>query len=110
MLLPGPFILGAYPPTPTVLQTFAGDAGAQIMVYVVIVDLGVLALSTVRNWRWFTLLALLGSLASFGIWYEEYGEETALTIVQGSLTAIFLIFIGVTTLFHVVLEACGPGV
>ena len=98
----GPFILGAYPPTPTVLRTFAGDAGAQIMVYVVIVDLGVLALSTVRNWRWFTLLALLGSLASFGIWYEEYGEETALTIVQGSLTAIFLIFIGVTTLFHVV--------
>ena len=97
----GPFILGVYPPTPTVLQTFAGDAGAQIIVYVVIVDLGVLALSTVRNWRWFSLLALLGSLASFGIWYGEYGEETALTIVQGSLTAIFLIFIGVTTLFHV---------
>ena len=98
----GPFILGAYPPKPTVLQTFASDASAQIMVYVVIVDLGVLALSTVRNWRWFTLLALLGSLASFGIWYGEYGEETAVTIVQGSLTAIFLIFIGVTTLFHVI--------
>ena len=98
----GPFILGAYPPKPTVLQTFASDASAQIMVYVAIVDLGVLALSTVRNWRWFTLLALLGSLASFGIWYGEYGEETAVTIVQGSLTAIFLIFIGVTTLFHVI--------
>ena len=98
----GPFILGAYPPTPTVLQTFASDASAQIMVYVVIVDLGVLALSTVRNWRWFSLLALLGSLASFGIWYGEYGEETAVTIVQGSLTTIFLIFIGVTTLFHVI--------
>ena len=98
----GPFILGAYPPTPTVRQTFASDASAQIMVYVAIVDLGVLALSTVRNWRWFTLLALLGSLASFGIWYGEYGEETAVTIVQGSLTAIFLIFIGVTTLFHVI--------
>ncbi len=98
----GPFILGAYPPKPTVLQTFASDASAQIMVYVVIVDLGVLALSTVRNWRWFSLLALLGSLASFGIWYGEYGEETAVTIVQGSLTAIFLIFIGVTTLFHVI--------
>ena len=98
----GPFILGAYPPTPTVRQTFTSDASAQIMVYVAIVDLGVLALSTVRNWRWFTLLALLGSLASFGIWYGEYGEETAVTIVQGSLTAIFLIFIGVTTLFHVI--------
>ena len=98
----GPFILGAYPPKPTVLQTFASDASAQIMVYVAIVDLGVLALSTVRNWRWFTLLALLGSLASFGIWYGEYGEQTAVTIVQGSLTAIFLIFIGVTTLFHVI--------
>ena len=96
-----PFLLGAFEAAEETRETFAGNAGAQIMVYVIVVDLGVLALSSVRNWRWFTLLALLGSLASFGIWYGDYGEEAALAVVQAGLTAIFLIFVGATTLFHI---------
>ena len=78
-----------------------------LLVYVMVVDLGVLWLSTFRNWRWFTLLALIGSLAVFGLWYDRFGGEVSLLTSQGSLTIIFLIFVGATTLYHIVWrQAC----
>ena len=70
-----------------------------LLAYVIILDLGVLALATFRNWRWFTLLALLGSLALFGFWYEELNP--GLLLAQAGITVIFLIFVGATTLFHI---------
>ena len=83
-----------------------GAAGAArsfwLLVYVMVVDLGVLALSTFRNWRWFTLLALIGSLATYGAWYGWYGDDVSLLTSEGSLTLIFLIFVGATTLYHFV--------
>ena len=70
----------------------------EILAYVLMLDLGVLALAVVRNWRWFTLLALLGSLALFGFWYEELNP--GLLPAQVGITLIFLIFVAATTLFH----------
>ena len=90
-----PFVIGAS--GEEARDTFAGSASAQVMLYVIVVDLGVVALSTVRNWRWLTLLALAGSLATFGWWYEDSPD---LEVAQSGLTAVFLIFIGATTLFH----------
>ena len=80
----------------------SSGSGALLLAYIIVVDLGVLALSTFRNWRWLTLLALLGSLAAYGLWYGEYGDSTSLLVSQGSLTIMFLIFVGATTLFHIV--------
>ena len=73
-----------------------------LLVYVMVVDLGVLWLSSFRNWRWFTLLALVGSLSVFGMWYDRFGDEVSLMTSMGSLTLIFLIFVGATTLYHFV--------
>ena len=70
-----------------------------LLSYVVMLDFGVLALATFRNWRWFTLLALLGSLALFGFWHEELNP--GLLLAQVGITVIFLIFVGATTLFHI---------
>lgn len=102
-------ILGAFV-APFVTGGVGGDAepvGAigpsfQLMAYVIVVDLGVLALSTFRSWRWFTILALLGSLLTFSAWYLEYGDDISLLTAQGSLTIIFLIFVAATTLFHLI--------
>ena len=69
-----------------------------LLVYVLVLDLGVLALATFRNWRWFTLLALFGSLALFAFWHEELNPS--LLLAQVGITVIFLIFVGATTLFH----------
>ena len=95
-----PFILSGFAPE-TRGAAQAGE-GIQILVYIMVVDLGVLALSTFRNWRWFTLLALLASLVAFGAWYGKFGDEASLLTSQGGLTLIFLIFVGATTLYHIV--------
>ena len=68
--------------------------------YVLALDVGVLALATFRNWRWFTLLALVGSLILFLFWKVEL--EPALWVAQAGITVIFLIFVAATTLFHLV--------
>jgi uncharacterized membrane protein len=102
-------ILGAFIAPLIMAASPAGAPGAAsaarsfwLLVYVMVVDLGVLALSTFRNWRWFTLLALIGSLATYGAWYGWYGDDVSLLTSEGSLTLIFLIFVGATTLYHFV--------
>ena len=70
-----------------------------LLAYVLVLDLGVLGLATFRNWRWFTLLGLLGSLGLFWLWLDELNPELLLS--QLGLTFIFLIFMGATTLFHI---------
>jgi uncharacterized membrane protein len=93
-----PFILGAFgPDIPGGRQT---GAAIQLLAYVWVVDLGVIALSTFRNWRWFTLLALVSSLAAFGGWYGHFGDGVSLLVSEVGLTIIFLIFVGATTLYH----------
>lgn len=69
-----------------------------LLAYVLLLDLGVLALATFRNWRWFTLLGILGSLLLFGFW--QWDLSPGLLLSQIALTIIFLIFVGATTLFH----------
>ena len=70
-----------------------------LLAYVLVLDLGVLALATFRNWRWFTLLGLLGSLGLFWFWFDQL--EPGLLLAQVGITVIFLIFMGATTLFHI---------
>ncbi len=77
-----------------------------LLYYVLILDLGVLALTVFRNWRWFTLLALLGSLGLFGSWY--FTTDPGLELAQVGNTFIFLIFAGATTLFFI-LRGRAPG-
>ena len=67
--------------------------------YILVVDLGILGVSTFRNWRWFTLLGWAGSYGLFTYWLAAFpGYEPFL--VQIALTGVFLVFAGATTLFH----------
>ncbi|MDE0140343.1 MAG: DUF2339 domain-containing protein [Caldilineaceae bacterium] len=70
----------------------------EFLTYVLVLDLGVLSLAVARNWRVFTLLALLGSLMLFGFWFDALNP--GLLLAQIGITLIFLIFVGATTLFH----------
>jgi len=102
-------ILGAFI-APFILGAFGGNGSAaggtgqvvQLLAYVILVDIGVLILSSFRNWRWFTLLALFGSLIAFGVWHEEFQRYISLATAEIGITIIFLIFAGATTLFHIV--------
>ena len=73
---------------------------AALLAYVLVLDVGVLALATFRNWRWFTLLALAGSLILFVFWKEQLAPSLALA--QVGATVVFLIFVGATTIFHLI--------
>jgi uncharacterized membrane protein len=95
-----PFVLGAFGEG----GLAASEAGraVQLLGYIILVDIGVLILSTFRNWRWFTLLALFGSLIAFGVWYGEFERDISLATAEIGITVIFLIFVGATTLFHII--------
>ena len=83
--------------TPLILADLLPDQ-LVLLAYVLVLDVGVLALATFRNWRWFTLLALVGSVALYIFWRDSFSP--GILVAQSGLTAIFLIFVGATTLFH----------
>lgn len=72
-----------------------------LLLYILTVDVGVLVISTFRNWRWLTLIGILASYLLFLIWIEAI-PTPSLFLAQSGLTGIFLIFAGATTLFHVI--------
>ncbi len=85
--------------TPLLLQERLPDQRL-LLAYVLVLDVGVLALASFRNWRWFTLLAWAGSLVLLGFWRQELEPPTGLAQIGN--TAIFLIFVAATTVFHLV--------
>ncbi len=68
--------------------------------YILLVDLGILGISTFRNWRWFTLVGWVGSygLFAYGLDYYPGFDPVPAHIV---LTGVFLTFAAATPLFHI---------
>ena len=95
-----PFLLGAFGERGMAARG-TGQA-IQLLAYVIVVDLGVLILSAFRNWRWFILLALGCSLIAYGFWYGEFHGQVGSATAEIGITIIFLIFVGATSLFHMV--------
>ncbi len=95
-----PFILGAFEERS--IRTGGTGQAIQLLVYIIVIDLGVLLLATFRNWRWFTLLSLGCSLITYGFWYGEFHRQVGIATAEIGITAIFLIFVGATSLFHVI--------
>ena len=93
-------IIGAFV-TPLLLGETRHETNEHwLLVYIFIVDLGILGISTFRNWRWFTLVGMVGSYGLFAIWQDRVDYDAVLAGL--GLTGIFLVFIGATTLFHIV--------
>lgn len=93
-------IVGAFL-TPVLLGgNLQADQRFVLLAYILLVDLGILGVSTFRNWRWFTLVGLLASYLLFSRWMGQIPERDLL-LGQAGLTGIFFIFVGATTLFHI---------
>ncbi len=97
-----PFILGAFVDRGDIGRRDDTGYAIQLLVYIIIIDIGVLILSTFRNWRWFTLLALFCTLIAYAAWYSEFDRTVGLATAEIGLTIMFLIFVGATSLFHIV--------
>ena len=92
-------IIGAFV-TPLLIGSKPDTNEHLLLLYIFIVDLGILGISTFRNWRWVTLVGMVGSYGLFAIWQDRVDYNTVLAGL--GLSGIFLVFIGATTLFHIV--------
>ena len=92
-----PYILGAFGHRGITERTEA--QAIQLIVYLIVVDISVLILSTFRNWRWFVLLAFACSMITYGIWYIGFGDQVSIALAEISITIIFISFIGATFLY-----------
>ena len=87
--------------TPVLLAgTLESSQRMVLLLYILLVDAGILGVSTFRNWRWFTLVGLVASYILFAIWLRQVPAGDLL-IAQLGLSGIFLLFAGATTLFHI---------
>ena len=92
-------IIGAFA-TPLLLGARPDTNEHLLLLYIFIVDLGIFGISTFRNWRWFTLVGMVGSYGLFAIWQDRVDYDPGMAGL--GLSGIFLVFIGATTLFHIV--------
>lgn len=102
-----PFILGAF--GEGTLGSGSVSQAVFLIIYIIIIGLGILVLSTFRTWRWLTLLGLACSLITYGFWYQEFHWTVNTGAAELGITAIFLIFAGATSLFHIIRRII-PGV
>ena len=71
-----------------------------VLLYILIVDVGILAISAFRNWRWLTLVGWAGSYGIFSYWLIDFsGFDPVFAHI--ALTGIFLSFAAATPLFHI---------
>ena len=69
------------------------------LAYILVVDAGILAISTFRNWRWFNLVGWAGTYGVFFFWTSQFSDYDPV-MAQIGLTGMFLILAGATSLFH----------
>ena len=64
-----------------------------ILIYLLAIDAGILGVSTFRNWRWFTLVGLIGSYGVVAFWLLENSGDSLMVqpfITQFGLTMMFM--------------------
>ena len=69
------------------------------LAYILVVDAGILAISTFRNWRWFNLVGWAGTYGVFFFWTSRFSDYDPV-LAQIGLTGMFLILAAATSLFH----------
>tara|TARA_Y100000590_G_scaffold232024_1_gene261387 strand:+ start:1180 stop:3750 length:2571 start_codon:yes stop_codon:yes gene_type:complete len=94
-------LFGAFA-NPLLIDSGASDTRAiMLWPYTIAVAVGILGIAAVRNWPWFTLAGLTGSyFVSAVLVYQTPTDGLALSVV--GILLIFLVFVGATTLFHII--------
>ena len=97
-------LFGAFA-TPVLLEGEIDTETYYIMVsaYIILVDLGILFVSSLRNWPYFVLVGLIFSYILVGrVWDDSSLSLQVVIISQILATFVFLIFVGSTNLFHLI--------
>lgn len=86
---------------PVLLAGDLEDQRIALLAYILIVDLGVLVVSSFYSWQWFIRIGMFATYLLFGWWIDAIPASETIVAELG-VAAAFLIFVGATTLFHVI--------
>jgi uncharacterized membrane protein len=81
--------------TPILLSTNQNQPNA-LFFYLVILNLGILAVSVWKLWRPLAFIGFFGTMFLYLGWHSSFYDETQIMIAQGYLAVFFLIFFGVS--------------
>ena len=74
-----------------------------LIIYLLVIDLGVIGVALFKNWRWFKLVSVIGSYAGFALWFGEYEDRNLSTgFAIFALTLLFLVLFVSATGFHLI--------
>ncbi len=91
-------VVGAFI-SPVLLGTDLPDVRF-VLAYILLVDIGILAISAFRNWRWLTLVGWVGSYGIFSYWLIDLpGYDPVFAHL--ALSGIFLTFAAAMPLYHI---------
>lgn len=98
-----PFLYaGVTEPDFQVDKLFAGQKYF-LIIYLLVINLGVIGVAIFKNWKWFKLVSVIGSYAGFALWFGEYEDRnlsTGFTIF--TLTLLFIVLFVSSTGFHLI--------
>ena len=98
-------IVGAFI-TPVLMETEIREHIYLGIIYILIIDLGIVTLASRKKWQWYTLLGLIGSYVVGGLMASELPDADAIYSQLG-LSGVFLIFI-VATVIHNIYNRSKP--
>ena len=86
--------------TPALLGDELGDRLYIGLGYLLVVDAGIVAVASVRGWRWYTLIGMVASYVLFAVWLDHIPPDETIAAQLG-LSGVFLIFLGAATLYNI---------
>lgn len=87
--------------TPLLLGEDLADHLPVGLAYLLIIDLGIVAVASLRRWRWYTLTGMAASYLLFAGLYLASSMEGPISAQLG-LSGVFLIFLGAATLHNII--------
>ena len=91
------------------LFNIKADSFFILFTYILILDLGVLAVSFKKKWTHLLAITFFGTLFCVFIWCSEYYNETWLPVVMVFVTLYFFIFLGATFIRHIYQKESATG-
>jgi uncharacterized membrane protein len=87
--------------TPMLLST-GKDARDALFTYLLLLDLGVLAVAFFRGWRLLDALALAGTFVLYGGWYVQFYKPAAMAPALAWLGGFYAVFLALPFVYHLV--------
>ncbi len=87
--------------TPVLIST-GKDARDGLFTYLLLLDLGVLAVAFFRGWRLLDALALAGTLVLYGGWYAKFYTPAAMAPALAWLGGFYAVFLALPFVYHLV--------